>query len=216
MPKTRLQLRTAVRSNLLEPTPARWTDDDLNRYLDDGQDDLAKVSQTTRLETVAVLANASTVTTPSTILNLRWPAYWEDSAGTRSKVRLSNRAMPIDSTTTGRPRWAWKNGKTITLWPKPSDNGNLLIRGVEKPAAFADDNAVSTLEDVDEALIAYATWKAYGVDFDPQRKDWQQDYLSRKVDYAAMEVSKNPQGAQIDDAYGELDDMPDTPWDHIY
>jgi len=216
MAKTRLQLRTAVRANLLEPTPARWSNDDLNRYLDDAQDNLAEVSQTTKLETVAVTAGTATATIPSTILSIRWPMYWEDSAGTRSKVRLSTRAMPIDSTTTGRPRWAWLNGNAITLWPKPAENGGLLIRGVEKPIPFADDNATSVLRDSDEALIAYATWKAYEVDYDPQRNVWRENYLTRRAEYAALELSRSPQGAQIEDAYGELDDLPDTPWDYIY
>lgn len=207
------ELRAAVREELLEPTAARWTDSQLNRYMNDILLDLAKVSRTEiQADPVSVSAGAATFALPATIL-LPKVVVWVEG-GTRYRVRWANAPMPRDTTATGTPYLAWLEGSTVRLWPTPSADGQAIVKGVRRPASLADDADVPELQDVDEALIAGTVWKAYQSDFDPQRDIWAGQYLAAKGAFVEMELRRNPQTGTVRDIY-ENDNRPYHPWDML-
>jgi len=213
--KTRLQLRTDARTALLEPVAARWSDDELNRYLNLGQEDLAKVSQTVARAIVPVTAGTSTVTAPSTILTI--DDIWWESGGTRSPVEWCELPFEINTTDSGRPYYAWYEGGDIRLWPSPQADGYLLVRGVKRPASMDTDTATHDLPDletVNEAIVAYCVWQAYLSDYDPQRDTWAAKYAMLKADFARMELERNPRRLRVKNVYDDYL-FPLTPFDYL-
>lgn len=204
MAMTRAQLRAAVRDNLLEPAPARWTDSFLNRMLSDGQRDLADVAQERHLESLTVAAGQATVAVPSTLHVIE--AMWWEEGGSRTPLRWAEWPVVPNAQTQGRPQALIRDGGTLRPWPIPQQAGTLLLRGIREPVDFADDNATGHYPDADEALIAYATWKAFAADGDPQRETWLADYGQRKAVFAVRQLEQHKTRSVIRDVYGELND----------
>lgn len=216
MKKTLLQLRTDARAELLETTAARWTDAQLNRYLNLGQEDLAKVSASKIRATVSVSIGASSVVVPSSILVV--DDIWWEAGGTRYPMQWSNYPFEPNSTDQGTPRLAWLEGDTVKFWPAAQSSGTLLIKGIKRPAAMTDDNMTHDLPDyetVNEALVAFCVWQAYLTDYDPQRDVWSAKYLLLKGDFAKMEAERNPQTARVRDVYCDDIYLPLTPFDYL-
>lgn len=216
MKKTLLQLRTDARAELLEPTPARWTDDQLNRYLNLGQEDLAKVSTSKTRVTLPILAGANSATAPASILVI--DDLWWEAGGTRYPMQWSNYPFEPNSTDQGTPRLAWLEIDTIKFWPAAQSDGTLLIKGIKRPAAMADDNMTHDLPDsetVNEAMVAFCVWQAYLTDYDPQRDIWSAKYILLKGDFARMEIERNPQTETVRDIYCDDIYLPLTPFDYL-
>lgn len=213
---TRLQLRAAAREELLEPVAARWTDAQLNRYLNDGQEDLARTGQTRTRATAAVNTGESSVAAPSTILIIE--RVWWESVGTRSPLRWSNSPFEPDTTSQGRPVIAWLEDDVVRFWPAAQEPGALLFKGKRWPAIMGTDESTHGLPDYEcsnEALIAYCVWKAYESDFDPQRDIWGAKYTFQKGRFAAQEAEKNPQTGTVRNVYDDPERLPLTPWDYL-
>lgn len=216
MAKTRLQLRTDARTELLEPSAARWSDDQLNRYLNDGQNDLAEVLRTKIRASVSVTSGTSSIPSPSNI-SVIYDIWWE-SGGTRSKVMFSNHPFEPDTQSSGIPVKAWLENGTLYFWPSAGSQGSLLIKGRQKPASMDDDTSTHGLPDdptVDEALIAYCVWQAYNSDFDPQRDLWAVRYAMLKGRFAKAEAERNPQVQTVNNVYDDSEPYPLTPWDYL-
>lgn len=213
---TLLQIRTAARTELLETTAARWSDEQLNRYINDGQEDLAAASQRRVRKTVAVSAGSSTASVSSDVLQIT--DLWWESGGTRSKVAWADKPFEPDTAGQGIPVLAWLEGDTIRLWPAAQADGTLLVKGIPKPAAMGADSDTHDLPDyqcTNEALIAYCVWKAYETDYDPQREVWGGKYAMLKGRFAQLEMQRQPQTQTVDDVYDDPEPFPLTPWDYL-
>lgn len=214
--KTLLELRTAAREELLEPTAARWTDAQLNRYLNDGQRDLAEVVRDKARVTINVTAGQSSAVLPSTVHAVE--EVWWESGGTRSEVVFSNRPFEPDTASLGTPVKAWIEGDTLRFWPAASSDGTLLIKGVPGVAAMVDDTDTHGLPDdptAEEALVAYCVWHAYLSDFDPQREIWAAKYGLLRARFAQHQAERNPQTATVRNVYDDEEPILLTPWDYL-
>ena len=213
--KTRLQLRTEARVELLEPTPARWSDEQLNRYLNLGQEDLAGVGQTRVRAAVAVSAGEGSVSAPATILVIE--NVWWESGGCRWRVRWAYQPFEPNPGSRGTPRIAWREEETVRFWPSASASGSLLFKGRRRPAAMAADDSTHDLPDfelVNEALIAFAVWQAYLSDFDPQRDIWGPKYGQLKGQFELLELQRNPQRGVMGNVYEEDEPGAAGWWDY--
>lgn len=216
MKKTLLQLRTETRAELLDPTPARWTDEQLNRYLNLGQEDLARAGTTKIRILVPVLAGENSFSAPSSILVI--DHIWWESGGSRYPVDWSDYPFEPNSTDQGTPRLAWFENETVKFWPAAQSDGQMFIKGIKRPAAMTADNMTHDLPDyetVNEAMIAYCVWQAYLTDYDPQRDIWSAKYLLLKGEFAKLEIQRNPQTARVRDVYDDDIYLPLTPFDYL-
>lgn len=183
------ELRSRIRTELLEPTPARWTDNQLNDYLNFIQEDLADVSQTRLTASVNVTDGVAFFTS-----TIRIPeSFWWIDGSRRTKITPAPIEVIPDTTTMGTPYYYLKDGSTITVFPKAT--GTILVRGIKQPTPMTDDAHSPEWVDylVYEALIAGTVWQAYLSDGDPQTQVWEKKYLAKKADFAALELKRNPQ-----------------------
>ena len=178
-------IRTLVRDRLDEATPRRWTNDQLNRWINEGARDVARRSeclhangtvpvssgvQQVSLATLTDIIRINRVewktTGESTIHSLEYrdfnnldAVWWDQQAITRSK--------PSYFTLTGYPP-----ALTAVLYPTPSSAGSLKVWYWKIPPNVTTDNATVQIPSGWEDTIAdYAEYKALRKDADPRWKE---------------------------------------------
>lgn len=206
---TNAQIITRVRDMLDEATARQWTDAQLRTWMNDGANEIARVTRV--LETysdVAVLAAAQTAALPAAVLEIQH-CYWKNTGETQLTplVPYYYEAMdPIwgswQNETTGDPVAFAPRGispnLTVHLYPIPSQAGTLRVFYSNLPTAIATDtSADSSTSPIPEGwvdlLVNYVEYRALRKDRDPR---WQEakalfnEALEQLAEYSVMSIAR--------------------------
>ncbi|GAB7387353.1 hypothetical protein BSNK01_11890 [Bacillaceae bacterium] len=190
MPKTLKEMRERVRSILQEPVPARWSDEDINGYLNEGLLDLAFMAQRPKSTEIPLAAGQSTVTFPSDFLSIR-EIYWGDTKG-KKPLYLAVEDLPLDDETKGTPKKFYLLNGTIEIRPIPDEAKNVYIVYVATPKELVNDNDVPEFPRCERVLISYAVYRAYYEDGDPRSQLWRQDFDQQLVNWLTVDRQTQP------------------------
>lgn len=193
------QLRAKVRSILQEPVPARWSNTDIDGYLNDGLQDMAKIAERLRTKEVAVTAGTATITFPDDLLILH-SVYWGDSSS-KTELLLAKDNLPADDLTQDTPVYFYLLDGSIRLRPIPNEDKNIYFVYYWKPKIMLDDTDMPELEGTENALISYAVYRAYFEDGDPRAALWEQDYAKQQLKWLAIENQNNPDIMQVKEVW---------------
>ncbi len=190
------ELITAVRNILREPVAARWTDNDIKRYLNSGLSDLAKLSEKTKTSSISVTYSTSSIVIPSDVLAIK-TLYWYDANSGKIELEPSVESMPDDDISTGTPEKYYLLDDNIILRPIPVIDGTLYLAYTKKPAQLLNNTDTPELKDSDDALISYAVWRAYFEDGDPRATLWENDYAKQALKWQAVEMENYEQPFRV-------------------
>lgn len=193
---TLLELIEKTRSVLREPVAARWTDDDIKRYLNSGLTDLAKLSEKISKTTVDVTANTQSVQIPADVLVLK-SIYWFDDTSGKNELYVSYDSLPEDDETTGVPSEYFTIDGEIVLYPIPETDGRLLLTYTKKPSLLVNDTDTPEYDNCEDALISYAVWRAYLEDGDPRAVLWENDYAKQALKWQTVESENYSQPFRV-------------------
>ena len=178
-------VRTIVRENLEEPSARAWTDAELDRWINEGCRDIARITECLRASTtVAVTGGTQTYTGPTDIVRI-YRVQWEPTGSTQKYPLEPREINTLDSVwwtsqsiSTGTPQffytWGFPPSVTIGLYPTPTVNGNLRVFYARLSADVT--NGATTLdipEGWHDAVAEYATYRALRRARDPR---WQESY----------------------------------------
>lgn len=175
-----------VRSILREPIPARWSDSDIIRYINNAIKDLAKLSFKENTITLSVLSGTPNINMPADVLNLV-RVYWEDENVKRELYSAIN-GYPLDNTELGTPSCYYVINDKIEIRPIPLLNGSLVIQYIPKPALLVNNTDEPSIKNADEAIISYAVWRALLEDSNPMAQLWEADYVKNAIKWQSLEA----------------------------
>lgn len=191
-------IRTLVRDRLDEDSPRRWTNSQLDRWINEAARDVARRTECLHAKSgdIAVSANAqeiglSSLTTLLKINRVEWQSTG-DSRVYALEYRDYNSMDAVwwdaKETTTSTPRFYTLTGNppalSITIYPIPSQAGNLTIYYWRLPAeADEDADTVEVPEGWHDVLADYAEYKALRRDADPR---WREAFDIYKDNLAAL------------------------------
>lgn len=176
-------VRTKVRDRLDESTATFWTDAQLNRWINDGMREVARLTETLQTTSdIAVTASDGTYTAPTDALRIYraefkptgqsnvYPLEYRDF-NTMDEVWWSSQ-----TTTTGTPAlftmWGFVPSLTIQLYPVPSVAGTLKVFYYKLPTAVsADNDTIECPAGWEDLIVDYAEYNALRKDRDPR---WQE------------------------------------------
>lgn len=199
MAMTLSQLRTKVRSILQEPVAARWSNADIDSYLNDGLQDMAKTAERLRTKEVAVAIGTATITFPDDLLVLH-SVYWGDSSS-KTELLLAQDTLPADDLTKDTPVYFYLLDGSIKLRPIPNVAKTIYFVYYWKPRLMVADTDIPELEKTENALISYAVYRAYFEDGDPRATLWEQDYAKQQLKWLAIEGQNNPSIMQVKEVW---------------
>lgn len=179
------ELITQVRSILREPVPARWSDDDIKRYINNAIQDLAKLSEREHIITIPVTAGTLNVTVPTEVLKLR-EVYWEDING-RIELDHALDGYPLNDTETGIPTYYYYIGDKLEIRPVPALDGIIILKYTKRPAELVNDTDTPEILYADEAIKCFAVWKALLEDGNPLASVWENEYAKESLKWLAVE-----------------------------
>lgn len=180
------ELISNVRSILREPVPARWSNNDIKRYINNAIQDLAKLSSKEKTVTLSVLSGTSNIDVPTDVLNLV-RLYWEDE-NIKKELYSAIDGYPLDNTELGTPIYYYIINDKIEIRPIPLLNGNLIIQYIPKPALLVNDTDEPSIKNADEAIISYAVWRALLEDGNPMAQLWEADYVKNAMKWQSVEA----------------------------
>lgn len=187
----RQTLRTTVRKILFDqaaPTSSRWSDDDLNRFLNEGLLEVSRAAKRRKTAALSFTAGESSKTLPTDLLRIDGNPLWQATGESiRREIVSSADVYPLDDVT-GRPREYWLIGNTIIIRPVPDVAGTLTVVYLYKFPELATDTDVPEPENVDGILIAYALWQALDFDGSPLAQVWREKFVQQ---LAAWEGAEN-------------------------
>jgi hypothetical protein len=111
--------------------------------------------------------------------------------------------VPEDpNTIQGDPDVAYFAAGCIYLRPVPNQDGNLIIGGNARSVDMnvnSPDTSYPSLEDSEDPIVAYATYRCYVSDSDPVNSGlWQQIWEQERLEWVLLDASKNPQRSRIE------------------
>lgn len=206
---TNLQIITRVRDMLDEATARQWTDSQLRTWMNDGANEIARVTRVLETSTdVSVTAGSATAAIPAACLEIQH-CYWKNTGETRLTPLVAHyyEAMdPIwgtyDTAVTGDPVAFAPRGispnLTVHLYPIPSQAGTLRVFYANLPTAIAlDTTADSSTSSIPEGwvdlLVSYVEFRALRKDRDPR---WQEakalfnEALEQLAEYSVMSIAR--------------------------
>lgn len=189
--KNRGQLRTAIRSVLKEPTAARWSDTDINDYINNALEEVSRALMRMKTVTSSVLKDAETVSLPSDCLVLH-ELYWIDSNDDKTEIeRQFEDQVPMTDTAddTGTPTKFWLINDTVYLRPVPDANGTVeFLYYWEMPDLDSDDDTPA-LSGLNNVIKAHAVYEAYFDDGDPRYEIWEDRRNKELLSWLSIEAS---------------------------
>lgn len=189
---TILELTTEVRDMINEPTAAAWSDQQLRKWLNEANRDLARMTRHYKGNaTVVSVAGQQDYVLSSSVIAVEhaWyndgsrdlpltPRHIENMDMIWGDLQTQTGAYPSFFITIGYATGA--TGITLRLFPVPSVSANnIKLLTAILPTAMPLVGSDATLVDVPpawyDALADYCTFKALQRDRDPQRR-WQEHY----------------------------------------
>lgn len=190
MAMTRLDLRTAIRADVRDPSGNRWGDSVLNRHINQGQLELARVSGKIAQWQNAVAANATQVAFPTDMLYPR-EAAWQ-TAAFRYELTLRRGIARVQPTEVGSPEDCYVTDENFVLDPIPYEAGTLLIAGQARPADLTLDTDTLRINDADEPVIAYVVYQLKESDGDPTAPLAERRWLRLQNAWMLADVQHHP------------------------
>ncbi len=180
MAPTLASVRRDLRVALGERTARRWQDVDLDRYINLGCSDIAKLEVLQATATIAVAANAGEVTAPSNCIRVHRVDF--QATGSDHSVNLdykdfhNNQAVQWTTNSSGMPSfftaWGTPGAVKIKLYPMAGFAGNLFLHYYKLPDVAAEETDVLDIPaGWDQAVISHAEYLALRADRDPR---WQE------------------------------------------
>jgi hypothetical protein len=194
----RLELRTAIRSVLREPTTARWPDPDINSYINNALEEVSRALLRRKTATSAVLANAETVTLPTDCLILT-DLFWVGD-NTTEIVREFDEEVPMNSDT-GLPDTYWLIDDVIYLRPIPNAGGTVKFKYYYSLPSLDTDEATPSLNGLDAFIKAHGIYKALKDDSDPRFELWDTERQKELLAFLGVESSKYSTGFKVKERF---------------
>lgn len=218
---TNLQIITRVREYLDEATAKQWTDNNIRHWINDTQNEIARVTlYFDKTTTVDCNAAGNPYTIPTDVLEVRHVYYYPDADPTYEIPLQAHHYEQMDSiwgawqqTTSGDPMAYAVRGSTgllkMYLYPEPDRDGTLRVHYAGLPTALADGTGGdATTNDVPDGwvdcLVSGVEYRALRKDRDPR---WQEakviymEALSQLADHdhlaIAREVTYEPRSGMV-------------------
>jgi len=197
MAPTLASVRRDLRVALGERTARRWQDNDLDRYINLGCSDIAKLEVLQATATIAIAANAGEATMPANCIRVHRADF--KATGSDHSVNLeyrdfhNNQAVQWTTNSTGMPAmfalWGTPGAVKLKLYPMAGFAGNLYVHYYRLPTYVdpEDDDEVvyeasldSTVLDIpagwEQCVISHAEYLALRADRDPRWQEAHQLY----------------------------------------
>lgn len=179
-----LWLRTKVREILQEPIPARWSDNTINEYLNEGQKRVAEFAEIIRMNESSLGIGITTVSTPADCLVLR-KIFWGDATEKR-ELNLAGEVIPLDDNSEGEPNRYYRINEQIEIRPIPNVAKNLYMVYYWKPTEMINDVDTPEIKDAEQAIYSYAVYQAYFEDSDPRAALWEEKYQKSLLEWSRI------------------------------
>jgi hypothetical protein len=177
-------LRSRVAANI-----GRSSITGIDSYFNDGQRDLAKDSK--KIVKASVTVADDNFTIPSNCLILKAVAY-------NGGELLPYPGEVLPTIYSGTPSHYMQFGSTVYVMDKAT--GTYTITYIPRPIDMVNDTDTPSLEDADEALIAYATWQFYQNDGNiNDAAYWRSVYLEKKADWLDLDAKRNYRQIRVAD-----------------
>lgn len=214
MALTLIDAITKVRSLIDESSSVFWEDDEITRWLNEGQNDIARRSECLRdSSTVSVTAGTQEYSAPTDMVRITRVTY--APTGSNQIYPLTYRDMhsadaiwgTMQATTDGTPAiwtsWGFPPSLTITLFPTPTQDGNINVFYYRLPSTLAQDSdTIEVPGGWEDLVVEYAIMLALRKDGDPR---WQEAFTAYTNHFnSLMEkvIRFTDQSGQIDDMHG--------------
>lgn len=192
------QIRSAVREELQEDMPGRWSDNQIKRYINDGLLEMASFSSGREKIESSISVGEDLIDFPIKLLSIR-KVFWK-KGNAFSSITISKKIFD-GSASTGKPDCIYLEGTKIRLEPKPDASGSLIFYGIISPPSLQEDLDEPYFRNCSNVLINYAVWQAFKSDKDPTTLVWKSDYQESLYRWIAMELEANAQDGRIEDVY---------------
>jgi hypothetical protein len=168
------EIKTRVKRQFGDESSVQVTDDDIVRWINDGQREIATVNDEVleTIATTAITSGTADYALPEDMLRLRTVRYGNRKIQgltlQEAEEKIVNYEDPA-SYKTGTPEYFWIYANRITLYPTPNltDSDNLKLYYTRIPAAVAIDADIPELHaKYHSAIIAYVLQQAYEMDED--------------------------------------------------
>ena len=197
---------------LNEPTAARWTDSELQRYINDAQRDIARrIPWYRKKDTATATATTQEHNAPSDA-QLIYDVSWTETGTSRviplEMFDFKNIAFSAGTaltTAAGMPRYYWTWGYPgtstfkVNLMPTPGVAGTLTYHYIGSPADHAITTTAQTGSVIvplgyEDAVTLYVVYSALMADADPRWQEYKQLYeqAMAALEETAIRYSPNP------------------------
>lgn len=186
MPRTLATIREDVRDRIDETAARRWTDAQLNRWINEGAIDIARRTEVLQAkQDITAVAGTQEYTLPTDMIRVHrieftptgststyTPEYRDFNSmdGVWWSQKTSRRGTPVLYTVWGFPPTA-----KLVLYPTPDPGGTITVYYYRLPVeAAADANSPELPEGWHDLLADYAEYKALRRDADPRWREAKQ------------------------------------------
>lgn len=203
----RLELRTAIRGVLREPTAARWSDADINSYINNALEEVSRALLRRKTATASVAIDTDTVTIPTDCLIISH-MFWVDADDNVSEIeREFDDQIPIDDyeddddDDTGVPDKYWLIDDAVTLRPIPAAAGTVKFVYYYSLPELDEDTDSPALDGLDRFIKAHGIYEAYFDDGDPRYEIWKQRKVEELLSFLSVESSKYGTGFKVKESF---------------
>lgn len=184
----RLDIRTAVRQEIGEPTEGYWLDDQLNRYINDGIRDLQSVARVFATTTLNYAAGVSSASLPADYYDF-YAAKWK---GNSIKFLRDLESGTVPNEDKGEPL-GFIISDMFYIWPIPSTTGTVTLAYFKKLASLDQDSHAPGIDDRWHTLLVdYAAGRAKLQAGEVEGPMFMAQYAAGKGDFARERLEKVP------------------------
>jgi hypothetical protein len=188
-------LRTAIRSVLMEPAAARWGDADINGYINNAIAEVSRALLRKKTAEVSVLAGTETVTLPSDCA-VPTDLFWNDD----KIARVLDEEIPTGSDT-GTPDRYWLIDDVVYFRPIPDEDGSAKFVYYYNLPSLSTDTDSPALDGLDNFIKAHGVYEAYFDDSDPRYELWNQRRAQELAAFLSLEASKYSIGFKVKERF---------------
>lgn len=221
-------IRTLVRDRLDEDSPRRWTNAQLDRWINEGARDVARRTECLHAKSSAIAVTANTqvtsLSTLTTLLKIN-RVEWKTDGDSRVIALEYRDYNSMDAvwwdakeTATSTPGYYTLTGNppalSITVYPIPASAGTITVYYWRLPTeATADADTVEVPEGWHDTLADYAEYKALRRDADPR---WREAFDIYKDNLAALLTQTRRYTDGIDVVTPEAPHLASWVWDDTW
>lgn len=184
---TLAQMITAVQNRVGQG----FSSDTITSYLNDAQVNMVVNSSKRFYAEQSLAMKTSEFSQPADCLVLKSVAWKDAFSNIITVLNLADDPVPPTLEYGTPKKYAPLESATAThfLFPTPQVAGYLLFNYIKKPPDLTESADTSTLDDADNALVAYATWKCL---FDDKQYTeataWRDEYMLRRAEWLNLDA----------------------------